>query len=252
MRLLAKSLFATQPHLKTNCIREALQGITQHDLLITDIDDTLVTTLGISNTTIQPKSCGLGSEQWFKSDFAYRRQFTDKHTAYKQTNRLFNQYQQQAILAPVEDNTIEQYNSIHANGTTIIGLTARHPSIASRTLGQLKEHKMTFTQAHSQLSFNPLPLNKSAIMINNIIFCDHQSKALTLLNFFDTPLGKQIKKEKMRIWFIDDLKKNIEALLTHKLSMPLPLITRHYTHVENVYTVNFTLPENQNRTLKPS
>ena len=230
-------------HLKYNTItatgiRQALSAIGPSDLLITDIDDTLVTSLGRRDQPRVPGVCGDGSEMWVKSQFDQLCQSHSKKVAFDKTIKLFESIQKEVVLTPVENDTVDEIKRIQNQGSTVMGLTTRSPSLASITHQQLNELNLHFGSTNNDaIPLIDLPASPHNITLyQGVLFCGRVDKGQAFLNFLNTIMGQRAIKNKTGVYFIDNSLRHVQAFNAIRDQLPgLSLTTVHYPFVQLHY-----------------
>lgn len=179
--------------------------------------DTLVI-FDIDNTIARPPT-DLGSDQWFYAlwnklvGLGYSEQEIIDLLVPLQT--YIEQYTR---LVPVEPQTVQIINDLHAKGITVIALTTRSVQRHHTTVELLDQLGVLFTPTTPHEFPIPYPDGKCGFFADGIIFSGQCDKG-ELLTLWLKRMGHQPKK----IIFIDDKMKNIQSVekALHKLNYPV-------------------------------
>lgn len=180
-----------------NCVAAAYVDITSITQIKKHIDSSRTTYvfLDLDHTVVRSVSNGnffsqLGFIVWPPSEYKNSSIWDRLHFTKK--------------LIPHEKKTLTFLKNLQAQNIPVVGLTARPPIIADRTLAQFKE--LNFTFSHDILAQKEFCLTHS-IYKDGIIFCGTNDKGLALTEFLT---HTALKPEK--IVFADDLRKNVKAV----------------------------------------
>lgn len=219
-------------------IRQALSAIGPSDLLITDIDDTLVTSLGRRDQPRVPGVCGDGSEMWVKYQFDQLCKSHSKKVAFDKTIELFETIQKEVVLTPVENDTVSEIKRIQNQGSTVMGLTARSPSLATITHQQLNQLNLHLgSTSNDAIPLIDLPASPhNMTLYQGVLFCGRVNKGQAFLNFLNTIMGQRVIENKTGVFFIDNSLRHVQDFSAIQDQLPgLSLTTVHYPFVNLHY-----------------
>ena len=186
-------------------------------LLVFDIDNTLAT-----------KPTDFNSDHWVDA-MAQRNvsegcSFSD---AFYAVLPIYYQVQMHTWLTPVEKETVTVLKDLQAKGLTIISLTARDLYIAYRTLEQLAQIDISFTNSSPQKIVTPYGAPRPALYLEGIIFCGGANKGEVLSHWLD-----QTNYHPQKIIFVDDKLKNIHTVKQAIQTRTSPFIGIRYGHLD--------------------
>ena len=256
----------------------------QRTLVLFDIDDNLITTVGLNPADKQnitkPKAharhhqCGPASDNWLKTIL---KQGADFSTVIG----LYDFLQSFIITQPVEPDhhyrLPEQKNFDPNNklqglvdqGHIILGITSRGPKTAGNTEYQLRQCGFRFRDLHHSnidtrhcdmetfLLHEPAKQKTSTKLLHhNVIYCEGSDKGKVLNAFLQhTQYGRAIMKKGFKqIFFMDDDRYKCEAIRNATQHFSQPVINFHNTYMVNHYTpyakIDSTTKEVNQHTIK--
>ena len=204
----------------------------QRPLCFFDIDDTLISTVGVPTDSGLRR--GLGGDAWFSHFLTHSQAGHDRSGALARTVALYAVLQQRAVHQPVDKDTVNLFQQCRAQSDVVmLGLTARSESISGITQNTLERLGLSFTgnQGEPDLGSFRIDLSepgvqseqkKSCLFQHNILFCSGQDKGRALNAFCRHDAVKSIVSTRDALFFVDDNRKNCESV---KRSAPDCVVT---------------------------
>lgn len=198
-------------------------------LLVFDIDDSLYT----------PKNGQmLGSSSWFyktNQKLIENNKFSDFKEASDYTYPLAILLQHHTPVMPVQPELPFLLKQLQDEQILMIGLTARRPSLSTRTLTQLEELDISSLGIRNVPSFSFS--NDSAVYEKGVIFAGENQKGLILKEFleFSSPFLTNLSTSFDEIYFYDDHESHVTKMEHVVKSMGLNYYGRHYTRMNCLY-----------------
>lgn len=232
-------------------------------LVLLDIDDNLMTTIGIDPLTQEPRSysprhpapvirsdhCGAGSDNWLKARLKQGRPF---RTEIKLYDVLQARIQTQSVEPDKSyPNSLDKLEAFRQPGNIILGITSRAPRTAGSTEYQLRQCGFNFRDLHQfnlgtphcdHQSFpwaNPKTKeDEHKLLHHNIIYCEGRDKGSVLQTFLtSTRYGQTVSQKGFdRIFFMDDDNHKCTSIQQAAKALNKPVTTVHNTFVANNYT----------------
>jgi hypothetical protein len=168
-------------------------------LIVCDLDDTILYS---------------GDNSWFDQKYQeYLKEFNgNQQKALEKVHAEFLIKQKQAKISPMEDDTTLIIITLLQSCARVIGLTARDPKFAELTIKQLEKIGIIFDKHHSYKKNELFLENKNSMLYHEgVFFVGNQSKGDALISIIK---ALQETEEFKKIVFIDDSKKNVDAVNT--------------------------------------
>ena len=182
-------LFATiaAPYHKIKSISEIQKHITSptNTVIFFDLDHTLIRSKRDANFLSK-----LGILLWPSKEY--------RHLA------IWDRWHHCVDVFPHEKNTLMIFEELKSNNALVLGLTARPPEIADRTLEQLQKINLVFTHDRVAATNYRFP---TGCYKDGIIFCGRNNKGQAATEFM-----AQVDLKPECIIFADDLVKNVVAV----------------------------------------
>lgn len=200
-------------------IADAFAKQSKHSILFCDLDDTLILGLGYRPKNPAVRISGYGSDIWFSAQEKKIKQ--SPNYSPEQFMLLLAEYH--AIVPHLTQTTTEecvpeQLSRLKTMGIPIFGLTARAPCLAEPTYRELSK------------------LGISSLM-DDIIFCDGQSKSKRMEHFSQTEFGRQAFFGKQSVLFVDDKESHCESVRKFLNEKKMSGMVAHYTRVKQLLPV---------------
>ena len=184
---------------ESNSMKESLSDVREGDLVVFDID----------NTLIEPVQT-LGTDQWY--DYLvrkYKSSGLDENQAINKAIEEWTAAQKQTRVRPVESNTPSVIQTLLKRKIPVLALTARPTSLKNTSMIQLKSVGISIPE--SNLS---LPPGSDVQTLNGIIFVGPKNNKGVVL----AQILKLNGINPQRLIFVDDKEKhvrNMDAALAH-------------------------------------
>ncbi|OGT46697.1 MAG: hypothetical protein A3E82_01260 [Gammaproteobacteria bacterium RIFCSPHIGHO2_12_FULL_38_11] len=215
-------------------IRNLIQS-GKKSLVILDIDDTLMLTLGYKKT-LEKRQSGYASDFWFRTIW---QQLDLKSPEYeKLCMMLVAEYctvQQHVNHTTTHDDILTALRELNSANIPFVGLTARSARLNVFTTQRLRELNILFS------GYNDFPLtlkvdkknvlDDNAVYAHGVIYCSGLSKKDCFMAFRETETGQNILKEAKQILFMDDGHRHCKDMLDGLSQLEVKPIIIHYTHV---------------------
>jgi osmoprotectant transport system permease protein len=192
--------------LRSRAGRSEIHEIKTMSQIVPQIDDSTLLVFDLDNTLIEPVG-NLGSDQWYY--YLIRRYrdidgLTEKQATSK-ADDLWNKVQWIVKVKPVEANTPEIIKQLQGRGVVMMGLTARTPDIADRTLDQLAFVGMVLDRTTVHDKDLELKADDVALYTRGVLFVgEHNDKGKVLAQFL-----RQTDRVPKKVVFVDDKPKHV-------------------------------------------
>lgn len=144
-------------------------------------DQQTIVAFDLDNTLVHPGQ-DLGSDQWFSHLFKEKLDSgISRPQALTEILPLYYKIHDHISLQPVEQASLTVLSTLHQKGIISLALTTRSLPMVQRTCIQLKEAGFSFVQSDSFNRELTIQLEKPALLINGIIFCNDNNKGQTLI-----------------------------------------------------------------------
>ena len=195
----------------------------------------LLVIFDIDNTIAKPPT-DFGSDQWFYAmhDQLIASGKSDQEVFDTILPVLFH-IQFNTWLVPVEKNTVEVVNNLQEKGVSVIALTARSLKLAHRTIEQLHNIGIYFTNTDPYECPIKYGNKKPGLYIDGIIFSGNNDKGEMLVHWL-----RQSNYRPQKVIFIDDKLKNLHSVEKALHNRDYPFIGIRYGYADDQVR-NFSL-----------
>lgn len=202
------TLRTPQTYIESDDITSIKQFIPWTDSPIPQEDRAYLVIFDIDNTIAEPAGTQLGSDQWFYAKIAdYEKRGKPYQDAVDATVKELMELQEKLRLQPVEKQTVPFINELQKRNFTTIALTARSCTLIHRTIEQLREIDINFTNEATFKQNFSFAAPKAACYKSGIIFTGANDKGEVLKAWL-----KHEQYTPKEIIFIDDKMHNLEAV----------------------------------------
>ncbi len=178
---------------ETKFIKDALQNTKAEDIIILDID----------NTILEPMQT-LGSDQWFGYLVKkFRKEGLSQDRAIDEAIKNWLKVQRVTKVQPVEISTPKLIKSVQLKGAIVIGLTARPVDLKKTTIKQLKSVNIQFKSYGFIYSGD-----QTVDFHGGVLFVGPKNNKGIILSQFFKNMGIKPK----RLIFVDDKKKHVNNM----------------------------------------
>lgn len=189
----------------------------------------------LDNTLFEGKQA-LGHTEWFY-DKAYAMMRQQGLTLEEATRECYPEWieiQKVCPVKPIEEAFVPVLTLLHQQGSVIMGLTHRQPSIADSTVRQVASLGWTFQDSAPVKNTFVVPAKTPTMYTQGILFTgEYNKKGETFVQFL-TMIDQKPKK----VLFIDDKRGHVEEVGRAVMEQNIEYIGVHYTanqFVEKVY-----------------
>lgn len=214
---------------KCNDIRFILSDVKPSDVIVTDLDNVVLTS----------PHHHLARDEWSARQLdKLVEQGLSKEKATDESTKRFNQIQKhvKGHAAHPEARLADKIKALIDTGVTVMGLTARTFDIAPHTLSQLKDINFRFS-AHLEAGEFEYD-GKKVISQDGVVFCHDRDKGVCLLKAFE--FLSQPLQPHQRVIFIDDKLENCHHVGRSLADREIDYHVWHYDYVEKASPFNDT------------
>lgn len=191
---------------ETARMKEALAGARAGDVVVLDIDNTILET---------PQA--LGSDQWVDYLIGkYKAQGLEPKAALDRALVDWDRVQRATRMQLVEAETPNLVRAVRRKGVTILALTARPANLADVSVGQLRANDVTFPTYDGFRG-------EGVVYHGGVLFADGKNKGHVLRDFL-----RQLNIQPARILFVDDKAKNVKNMDAEFANDGFPNINYRY------------------------
>jgi len=210
-------------------IQKTLNYVQKDDLVIFDIDNTLVEPVQL-----------LGSDQWFYATLEKYKSLKCEQALEKVLSEYFS-IQHASNVKTVEDTTQNVIETLQKQNTYVIGLTTRHIDMLYCTFKQFRQLNIDLTKTSicsDVLFFN---VNDGVLYKKGILFCSNAHKGTALFSFLD-----KINYTPKRVVFINDKRTHLEQIENCCKNKNIPFLGLRYGYLdEKIKKMNYKIAEIQ-------
>lgn len=217
---LGTSLFSESKFIATPSFEEGARHVPKNAIIFLDLDSTLFNgdaELGTTQAFYDYYIPQLQSEGWSREEV-----LSDHYSIWlKHQNKASNHLVEATILS-----TIEKWKE---EGHTVLGLTARQPVIAPKTLQILEELGIAFSKVGKELFSSDFASDFPALFAEGVLFAHDLNSKGEILSLF-AKLKPELFENVSTLAFFDDRKKNVESVREAAKNLGKDYIGIWYTH----------------------
>ncbi|MBN8827780.1 MAG: DUF2608 domain-containing protein [Sphingobacteriia bacterium] len=205
--------------IKINEYSQLIDFISNTDILILDIDDTVFSTFGY------------GSIKWFTENvkFDVETKNISRIEAVQYYMPLWEEAQHSIEVMLTDPLLPQLIDDLKEKGTKILGLTARRHNHAEVTLKQLDQVQIKFDN-FLNFTYDSSKLLYPVEHVEGIVFCsEYNTKGEVLKEVLKQNLQYAFKK----LLFVDDLEYNIDSVKKHLNNFDIEFHGFHFTKLNN-------------------